>query len=242
MKKILTVIVNILLYLGIFSTLLPLVSFSLFKRNGKQDSLRVIFFYILYCAINEGMTFYLQHIRSMSFRYFIYAFTLIEYSFFCYFIYLVLTKKIIKKTVSYVWLGFILFSFIDLFYVNEGHGFDSFTSGIESIIIILMCGYYLVSQIRGSNSLLIYSTFDFWVVITFLIYFSGTFFLYLMTDQMMLNSDFRQLYFIINIAFNILKNILLSVAMTMRLNESINPKSKTLPKLDDDLFFIKKNN
>jgi hypothetical protein len=47
--------------------------------------------------------------------------------------------------------------------------------------------------------------------------------------------NFRQLYFIINISFNILKNILLSVAMTMRLN-SIDKQSKTLPKLDDNFF------
>jgi hypothetical protein len=49
------------------------------------------------------------------------------------------------------------------------------------------------------------------------------------------NLNFRQLYFIINISFNILKNILLSVAMTMRLN-SIDKQSKTLPKLDDNFF------
>lgn len=240
MKKIITVILKFLLYFGIFSTLLPLVFFVLFKRNGKQDSLRVIFFYISYCAINEGMSFYLQFIRSMNFRFFLYAFTVIEYSFFCYFIYLVLTKRKIKKAILFIWPGFVIFSLIDLFYVNEGHGFDSFTSGIESIIIILLCVYYLFSQIRGSNSLLIYSTFDFWIVITFLIYFSGTFFLYLMTDKMMVSSYFQQLYFIINISFNILKNILLSIAMTMELNESINQRSKTLPKLDDDILFMKK--
>jgi hypothetical protein len=172
----------------------------------------------------------------MNFRYLLYAFTIIEYSFFCYFIYLILIKYKLKKAVPFIWLGFILFAFIDLFYVNGGRGFDSFTSGIESIIIILLCVYYLFSQIKGSNTLLIYSTFDFWVVIAFLIYFSGTFFLYLMTDKMMRSSHFQQLYFIINISFNILKNILLSIAMTMRLN-SIDKQSKTLPKLDDDLFF-----
>lgn len=242
MKKIITAILKILLYAGIFSTLLPLVFFALFKRNGKQDSLRVIFIYALYCAINEGMTFYLQSIRSATFRFFIYAFTIIEYSFFCYFVYLVLTKKKIKKTIFYIWLGFVLFSIIDLFYVNEGHGFDSFTSGIESIIIILICSYYLVSHIRGSNNLSIYSTFDFWIIITFLIYFSGTFFLYLMTDKMMQSSYFRELYIVINSAFNIFKNILLSVAMTMKLNEviNINLKSKTFPKLDEDILFMKK--
>ena len=181
------------------------------------------------------MSFYLQSIRSPNFGYLLYTFTIAEYSFFCYFIYYSFTKKKIKKAIIFIWMGFLLFALIDLFYVNKGKGFDSFTSGIESIIILLLCAYYLFSQIRGSNSLLIYSTFEFWVVITFLIYFSGTFFLYLMTDKMRENVNFQQLYFVINISFNILKNILLSVAMTMRLN-SIDKQSKTLPKLDDDFF------
>lgn len=183
------------------------------------------------------MNFYLQYIRSSSFIYLIYAFTILEYSFFCYFIYLAFNKNQIKKAIPFIWLGFVLFALIDLFYINEGGGFDSFTSGIESIIILLLCVYYLFAQIKGSNNLLIYSTFDFWVVITFLIYFSGTFFLYLMTDKMMRSSNFQQLYFVINSSFNILKNVLLSVAMTMRLNNTINKQSKTFPKLDDDLFF-----
>ena len=235
MKRNITTILKSLLYTGIFSTLLPLVFFLLFKRNGKKDSLRVILFYILYCIVNEGMSFYLQNIQSPNFRYLLYAFTIVEYSFFCYFIYYSFSKRKMKKAIIFIWMGFLLFALIDLFYVNKGKGFDSFTSGIESIIILLLCAYYLFSQIRGSNSLLIYSTFEFWVVITFLIYFSGTFFLYLMADKMRKNLNFRELYFIINISFNILKNILLSVAMTMRLN-SIDKQSKTLPKLDDDFF------
>ena len=235
MKRNITTILKILLYTGIFSTLLPLVFFLLFKKNGKKESLRVILFYILYCIVHEGMSFYLQSIQSINFTYLLYVFTIVEYSFFCYFIYLVLNKNKLRKAIPFIWIGFLLFALIDLFYVNDGGGFDSFTSGIESIIILLLCAYYLFSQIRSSNSLLIYSTFDFWVVITFLIYFSGTFFLYLMADKMSKNLNFQQLYFIINISFNILKNILLSVAMTMRLN-SINKQSKTLPKLDDDLF------
>ena len=236
MNRNLTTILEILLYTGIFSTLLPLVFFLLFKRNGKQDSLRVILFYVLYCIVNEAMGFYLQNIRSANFRYLLYAFTVVEYSFFCYFIYLILNRSKVRKAIVFIWIVFLLFSFIDLFYVNEGHGFDSFTSGIESIIILLLCVYYLFSQIAGSNSLLIYSTFDFWVAIGFLIYFSGTFFLYLMTDKMMKSPHFQQLYFVINISFNILKNILLSIAMTMKLNNSIDKDSKALPKLDDDFF------
>jgi hypothetical protein len=51
---------------------------------------------------------------------------------------------------------------------------------------------------------------------------------------------FQKLYFIINISFNILKNILLSVAMCMKTNET-NKLKPSLPNLDDDVFFHKNN-
>jgi hypothetical protein len=120
-------------------------------------------------------------------------------------------------------------------------GFDSFAIGIESIIVLFLCVSYLFIQIRGSNSLLIYSTFNFWVVITFLIYFAGTFFLYLLTASLSESIAFQKEYFIINISFNILKNILLCVAMTMKLNDTVSKQKNAIPKLDDD-FFIPKNN
>jgi len=116
--------------------------------------------------------------------------------------------------------------------------FDSFTSGIECIIIIVFCIYYLFYQIKGSNNLLIYSTFNFWVIITFLIYFSGTFFLYIFTESTFKDIHFQKLYFVINISFNILKNILLSVAMCMKTNDT-NKLATSYPQLDDEVLFYK---
>ncbi|HET7115436.1 MAG TPA: hypothetical protein VFI29_03050 [Hanamia sp.] len=52
------------------------------------------------------------------------------------------------------------------------------------------------------------------------------------------NASFQKLYFIINILFNIIKNILLSVAMTMKLNDTVNQQKTVITELDDD-FFIK---
>ncbi len=118
--------------------------------------------------------------------------------------------------------------------------FDSFAIGIESIIVILLCIYYLFSQIKESNNLMIYSTFNFWVIISFLLYFSGTFFLYIMTENMVYNVTFQKLYLIINMSFNILKNILLSTAMCMKINDT-NKLKPSLPNLDDDVFFHKNN-
>ncbi len=98
-------------------------------------------------------------------------------------------------------------------------GFDSVAIGIESILIILMCIYYLFQQIRGVTNLQVYSTSNFWVIITFLIYISGTFFLYILTENMINDKAFRIQYIYINSFFNILKNVLLSIAMLMKPDE-----------------------
>lgn len=183
----------------------------------------------------------MQSIRSTNFVLVFSSFTVIEYSFFCYFYYLIIPNNKFKKIIPFVWFGFVLFAFVDFFYINQMRAFDSFASGIESIIIILFCVYYLFSQIKGSNNLLIYSTFNFWIIITFLLYFSSTFFLYLMLDSMRKDIQFQKLYFIINISFNILKNILLCVAMCMKTNQIIPKTAIPLPELDDDVFFNKNN-
>ncbi|MEO8721549.1 MAG: hypothetical protein ABI372_10625, partial [Ginsengibacter sp.] len=210
--------------------------------NSKSKALRVVLFYILYCIVNEGVSFYLQKIQSENFMFLLYAFTIFEYSFFCYFIYLIFSKNLVKKIVPFIWIGFIIFAFIDLLFISEAKEFDSFTIGIESIVIILLCIAYLFSQLKDSNSTLVYSTFNFWVVITFLIYFCGTFFLYIMTAGMKDSVSFQKQYFVINISFNILKNLLLCVAMTMRLNNSIKKENKLSIELDDHIYIHKQIN
>jgi len=211
------------------------VFFLLFKRNKKEKALRVVLFYVVYCIINEFTNFYLQSLHS-SFVIILFAlFTVAEFSFFCYFLYLIIQKSV-KRVVLFTWVGFLFFAFADYFFFSKGQEFDSFAIGIESIIILLLCVYYLFTQLKMSNNLLIYSTFNFWIIIAFLIYFSGTFFLYIMTESMRENIAFQKQYFIINISFNILKNILLCVAMTMKLNHAVNQQKPAIPELDDDLF------
>ena len=235
-----TAILRILFYTHLLFTTLPLVFYLLFKLKSKQKSLRVILFYVLYCIFNEALNYYLQSIRSEKTIYLFYAFTIVEYSFFCYFIYLILPKSFVRKTIPFLWLSLIIFDLINVIYKNNAFGFDSITSGIECIIILLLCISYLFIQLRGSTSLSIYSTFDFWVVITFLIYFAGTFFLYMLAQSMGRDVAFQRQYFIINIAFNILKNILLCIAMTMKLNDTVKEQKNFIPELDDEFSFSQK--
>ena len=79
-----------------------------------------------------------------------------------------------------------------------------------------MCIYYFYTQLNKPDSFLIYNSFNFWIIISFLIYVAGTFFLYVMAENMIPDRSFVRLYIIINFSFNLLKNILLSVAMLMK--------------------------
>lgn len=216
-----TAILTIIRYISIFSVGLPLVFFLLFKIRTKEKSLRVIFFYILYCVLNEIVTYFLQSRRPGTI-FSIYAlFTIVEFSFFCIFYKYVLPKANPRKFIFAIWLVFTLFSVADFFFINRMTGFDSFTSGLQTIIIIGMCVYYLFLQIRGRTDLYIYSTSNFWIIITFLIYLSGTFFLYIMAETMVADKVFRIQYVLINSIFNILKNVLLSIAMMMKSGEEM---------------------
>jgi hypothetical protein len=63
---------------------------------------------------------------------------------------------------------------------------------------------------------LIYASINFWIIISFLIYLSGTFFLYIYSESRINDKTFIKEYIIINSSFIILKGILLGVAMLMK--------------------------
>jgi hypothetical protein len=192
------------------------VFFILFKPNNKENSLRVIFYYILYCILNEIVGYSLYEIGVNSDYITFVLFTVMEFSFFCLFYIYAFPTKFIKRAIIPIWVLFVLFTIIDFFLVNQMNSFDSFAVGIESILIILLCIYYLVAQIKRDDNLFVYSTSNFWIIISFLIYLSGLFFLYIMAETMIKSKAFKIQYTIINSVFNILKNILLSVAMIMK--------------------------
>lgn len=85
-----------------------------------------------------------------------------------------------------------------------------------------MCIYYFFDQLKQPNTFLIYSSINFWIIIAFLIYLSGTFFLFIYAESMLSNKEFLQQYIIINSSFALLKNILFSIAMLMKTNQNNN--------------------
>ncbi len=224
---------KLFLYIVTLIPLLPLLFFLLFKRKSKEKAVWVIFFYILYCIVNEFINYYLQSINYYYILNLFSIFTIIELSFISFYFYILLEgKPIIRKVIVLSWLGFTIYGISNIIFSKAMHSWDSIAIGIESLIIIVLSSYYLFTKIKRSNNLSFYTNFYFWIAITLLLFFSGTFFLNIMAESMRRNPDYQMLYFIINIGFNILKNVMMAVAMTMK----IKSVERKLPELDDNLF------
>jgi hypothetical protein len=69
---------------------------------------------------------------------------------------------------------------------------------------------------RDSNIEFVYNNKKFWIIIAFLLYFSGTLFLYVYMNT--LPEQQRSNYWTINNFFEILKNILFCIAFIMKKN------------------------
>jgi hypothetical protein len=147
----------------------------------------------------------------------------VEFSLFSWFFYLVVFNDKIKKIIPALVILFILFNLF-IYFISHSGSFGSLTVGLESVLIIAMCIYYFFDQLKQPNTFLIYSSINFWIIISFLIYLSGTFFLYIYADSMINNKAFLEQYMIINSSFIILKSILLSIAMLMK-SDQINNQS-----------------
>ena len=164
------------------------------------------------------------------------AFTVIEFTFLSYFFLLSFNNSRIKTTIKIIWLSFTAFACIDYFILNKLESLDSFTIGIESMLLILFAIYFLYINLKDSVNFSIYSTFDFWIVITLLLYFAGTFFIYLLLESNKGNMEFRKIYVILNSSFNIIKNILFTIAICMKIKPTILDTSKPNIDLDDDFI------
>jgi len=210
------IITKIIQNIASFSSILPLIFFFIFQRNNRSKELRVVFFYLIYCAVNDLISYYLFQIAHLR-PFFLYdIFDVVEFCLFSWFYYLIIYDKKFKKIIVPLAVSFFLFSISFNIFHPENTSFSSMVAGVEAVLIIAMCIYYFFDQLKQPNSLMIYSSINFWIIISFLIYLSGTFFLNIYADSMITDKAFIKQYIIINSSFNILKNVLLSVAMLMK--------------------------
>ena len=165
---------------------------------------------IIYCLINFLINFLLaEEFFNNRVNYFLYtSYTFFEFGFFAYFLFLIIKFQFFRKLLLITSCSFLIFLTIYGATITA-KGIDSIPIGIETILILLFSFYYLYEQMNDTETLFIYSKYQFWVIIGFMLYLAGSFFIYIFANQ---TKEALNYWYFTNI-FSILKNIFFSVAV-----------------------------
>jgi len=143
-------------------------------------------------------------------------FTVVEFLIFICFIYINASNKKIKKIALLSVLVFFISLIIDLGKFNV-YDFDSLPSGVESILIITLTIICIREKLMSEKML---TQIDIWVHFANLLYFSGLFFLFILSQKNIHNSEFANIFSIATAVFNIIKNLIYSTGIIIYKNSS----------------------
>jgi hypothetical protein len=206
------IVLKIIALLAQFS---PLVLFFVFiKRISKIIELRVIFFYVLVSFLS---IFLVGAFQSNAFL-IISISALVDYSFFSAFYYFGIRNKKFKKLILLIFVVSLAFD-IFLFYQPKSN-FDFWAPLITTIFIVIYSVFFFYEQLNSPETLFIYQSYKFWVVVGCIIYLSGTLFLFLYTSD--IKDKEKSSLWSINIVFETVKNILFSIAFIVARNAKEN--------------------
>jgi hypothetical protein len=190
-----------------------LVLFFAFKK--REAGLFFIFLIALYSFLAEIFINQLITGFTGSFYLPIRLYTVVEFILISIYLTKVIKNSKTVAIIRFLIFGFILFAVFDYFIAKQD-SFDSIPSGVGCMLILTYSIYYLYEQIRDPNNLFLYSSPHFWVIVALIIYFSGTFFLYIYTQSSIADPTFKSSYNIINSSFIILRNLLFSIAFIIK--------------------------
>jgi len=219
---------SLFVYLDIYSNFLPifLAFYSLTRRKSLDRGLIVI---VCYCFVNFLINFLLdKEFFNGRVNYFLYAsYTFFEFSFFGYFLFLIIKTKKFRRLLLITGLSFL--AFLPIYDSTiTARGIDSIPIGVETILILLFSFLYLYEQMNDTETLFIYSKYQFWIIIGFMIYLAGSFFIYIFTNQ---SKEALSYWYFTNI-FSIIKNLFFSVAIFVYIKEKKAANSKFHPYLN----------
>lgn len=205
------IIATVLRNIALLSDLLPLILYIFFSSSKKNIGLRVAFFIVIYSAF---INFFISpNTRFRDYAYLIGSITtVVEFCLFSLLFFKVIESRIFKR-------GMLIVSVIMIVYMIYGiltsahDSFDSVPSGITSLIFLVYCIVYLFERVKDPNSLFLYSTPTFWVVVSLIIYSAGTFFPFIYAQSHMVEANFIAEYDLIHDTLYIVKNMLFAYAM-----------------------------
>lgn len=188
-----------------------------------------MFYYVCYSFTSilflNDLIFFIFNKEFLSYR----LYTIVEGLFFSLFLFHAIRNKIAKNWLLGLILAFIIYSFVDM-NASAAASFDSIPTVVESIIFLSFSIFFLYEEIGSPNTLFLYTTPNFWIAVSFILFFSGNFFLFIYAQNNSGDPAFAHTFKIITAISSIIKNILFLIAFIIAKNESKTIKSSQLAK------------
>jgi uncharacterized membrane protein YgdD (TMEM256/DUF423 family) len=203
---------------------MPLTLFFFSKKN--QGGLWYLAFYLFYSMLTDLV------LNKLSLKFFdseIYSyrlFTVIEF--------IVLSVYLLKELNSdnfklYIKISSIVFGAFVLFDLITGtlNEFDSIPTGVESILILSSSLLVLYERIIKNEE---YNVSSIWISVGLVLFFSGTFFLFILSESNFNDSAFSETYSFILASFKIISYILFSIGIALENKNLFKPTYSQLQK------------
>jgi hypothetical protein len=156
-------------------------------------------------------------------------FTIVEGILLMAFLRRVIENFFAKKLIIGFALFFIVFSVVDL-NNSRSDSFDSIPAVIECIIILGFSMFYFYEQLKNPQSLFLYSTPNFWIVVGLIIFFAGNFFVFIYAQSNSESAEFKNTFDLINTILSFIENILFLIAFIIARQQSKTIKSNIVAK------------
>jgi hypothetical protein len=137
-----------------------------------------------------------------------------------------LIKSRIRNTIFIAFSSLFVFTLFTENILVQNNNFDSFSTGVSALLTLTLSIIYLFSKvIYNSDSENFKIDGSFLVVSSIIIYFSGTFFIYILSKNNYFDENFRSLYSLINALVLITRNLIIITAFITEIKPYIKKNS-----------------
>ena len=179
-------------------------------------------FYLFYSLLTDLIfnKLSLKYLESEIYSYRI--FTVVEFSILSIYLYREIVSAQYRSFIKITSLIFALFVVFDILTgtLNE---FDSIPTGVESILVLSSSLLLLYERIIKNEE---YSLSSIWIAIGLVLFFSGTFFLFILSQSNFNDINFSETYSYILASFKIISYILFSIGIISESKFSFKPYSQ----------------
>ena len=132
-----------------------------------------------------------------------------------------------KLLCYYFLITIFLLVFVYENFINFQNNFDSIATGVSALSILIYAILFLYYKLK-QNQIIEFRNIDITITISLILYFAGTFFIYLLSKNNFFENYFQNYFTIINSIFIIIRNLLIICAFIncIKIDKVLNNKVK----------------